>query len=128
MIKPDRNITCLLVILLLLATIHTSQGQQTNSPGQSKKAIMKDTLDGKFDFSRFLIDAHGFIPVPFIITEPALGGFGGAIVPMFLTPKKGLPKQAGYVPPDITAGLCVCQYKHVFLSSDSINRRKGICF
>ncbi len=66
---------------------------------------MKDTLDGKFDFSRFLIDAHGFIPVPTIITEPALGSFGVAIAPVFLTPKKGLPKDAGYVPPDITAGF-----------------------
>ena len=47
------------------------------------KSILKDTLDGKLDFSRFLIeDPKGFIPVPFIITEPALGGFGLAVVPM----------------------------------------------
>jgi len=64
------KIVNLLIIVLLLASIHAVHGQ-------NKKAIMKDTLDGKFDFSRFLVDAHGFIPVPFIITEPALGGFGG---------------------------------------------------
>ena len=54
----------------------------------SSKANLKDTLDGKFDFSSFLIDAKGFIPVPFIITEPAVGGLGLAVVPIFLTPKK----------------------------------------
>jgi hypothetical protein len=69
------------------------------------RAIMKDTLDGRLDFSRYLIDAHGFIPVPFIVTEPALGSLGFAIAPLFLTPKKNLQKDAGYVPPDITAGL-----------------------
>jgi hypothetical protein len=71
----------------------------------SHKAIMKDTLDGKFDFSRFLVDAKGFVPVPFIITEPALGGFGLAVAPMFLTPKKRPAGYKGYIPPDITAGF-----------------------
>ena len=37
---------------------------------------MLDSVDGKLDLSRFLIEMHGFIPVPFLITEPALGGFG----------------------------------------------------
>jgi len=73
----------------------------------SSKAMMKDTLDGKFDFSSFLIDAKGFIPVPFIVTEPAVGGFGLAIVPIFLTPKKKPPGYTGYVAPDITAGFAM---------------------
>lgn len=45
---------------------------------------MKDTLDGKFDVSAYLTEANGFIPVPYILTEPALGGFGGAIAPIFI--------------------------------------------
>ena len=53
----------------------------------SSKAMLKDTLDGKMDFSSFLIDAKGFIPVPFVVTEPAVGGFGLAIVPIFLFEK-----------------------------------------
>ena len=73
----------------------------------SSKAMLKDTLDGKFDFSSFLIDAKGFIPVPFIVTEPAVGGFGLAIVPIFLTPKKPPPGYKGYVAPDITAGFAM---------------------
>jgi len=55
---------------------------------EEKKAMMRDTLDGKLDFSRFLIEAHGFIPIPLIITEPAVGGFGLAIIPVFITPPK----------------------------------------
>jgi hypothetical protein len=73
----------------------------------SSKAMLKDTLDGKFDFSSFLIDAKGFIPVPFIVTEPAVGGFGLAIVPIFLTPKKPPPGYHGYIAPDITAGFAM---------------------
>ena len=65
---------------------------------------MRDTLDGRLDLSRYLIDAHGFIPVPMIITEPALGGFGGLIAPVFLKPKK-VEGYDGYIPPDITAAL-----------------------
>jgi hypothetical protein len=82
----------------------------TDLQGQSKRknrGIMRDTLDGKLDFSRFLVEAHGFIPVPVIITEPALGNIGLAIAPLFLKPKKEIPKDAGYVPPDITAGLAM---------------------
>ncbi len=66
---------------------------------------MRDTLDGKLDLSSFLLDANGFIPVPVIITEPALGGFGAAIAPVFLSPKKNVPKNMGYVAPDITAAF-----------------------
>lgn len=68
---------------------------------EEKKAIMRDTLDGQFDFSRYLIEAKGFIPIPVIITEPALGGFGLFLAPVFLTPKH-LPGYNGYIPPDIT--------------------------
>lgn len=72
-----------------------------------RKAIMKDTLDRKFAFSRFLIDAKGFVPVPFIITEPALWGFGLAVAPMFLTPKKRPVGYKGYIPPDIIGRFCM---------------------
>jgi len=73
----------------------------------SSRSLLKDTLDGKFDFSHFLIDSKGFIPVPYIITEPSLGGFGLAIVPMFLSPKKRPEGFKGYIPPDITAGFAM---------------------
>src|SRR5215831_12889223 len=56
---------------------------------QKKKVSMRDSLDGAFDVSDYLIEANGFVPVPVIITEPALGGFGFGIVPVFL--KKNPP-------------------------------------
>jgi Omp85 superfamily domain len=52
---------------------------------QSKKKIsLKDSLDQKLDLSDYIIDANGFVPVPIIITEPALGGFGFGLVPVFI--------------------------------------------
>ena len=51
---------------------------------QKKKIPLKDSTDGAFDLSDYIIDANGFVPVPIIITEPALGGFGGGIIPVFI--------------------------------------------
>ena len=50
----------------------------------SPKSLTKDSTDGAFDVSDYIIQANGFVPVPIIITEPALGGFGGGIVPVFI--------------------------------------------
>jgi hypothetical protein len=93
-------------ILLILILACTQIFAQEKKP-KFDKALFRDTLDNKFDFSRVLIDAHGFLPVVFIITEPALGGFGGALAPLFLSPKKNLPPGSGYVAPDITAGFAM---------------------
>jgi outer membrane protein assembly factor BamA len=80
------------------------------SPGQEQKISMHDSLDGAFDLSSYVIDANGFIPIPMIITEPALGSFGGVIAPIFL--KRRLPLKDSVngtlryttVAPDITGG------------------------
>lgn len=78
---------------------------------QKKHVSLKDSLDGAFDLSDYLIEANGFVPVPLIITEPALGGFGVAIAPIFIK------KQSPYldsikgqlvktpVAPDVTGGI-----------------------
>ncbi len=87
--------------------LHTSKAQEQSTENKKKKiALLKDTLDGKLDFSYALIDAKGFMPVPFIVTEPALGGFGGMLVPVFITPVKA-PPGSGYTPPDITGGAAM---------------------
>ena len=74
------------------------------------KISLKDSLDGAFDVSDYIIDANGFVPVPYLITEPALGGFGGALVPIFIKKRppyvdsvKGKAVRTP-VPPDITGG------------------------
>ncbi len=43
-----------------------------------------DPTDGYLDLSEFVLNAHGFIPVPIIITEPAVGSFGLGFVPVFI--------------------------------------------
>lgn len=69
----------LLVLLLFSASILTGWAQV------NKKYYFRDSVDGAVDVSRWLIDANGFIPLTTIITEPALGGFGVAVVPIFIT-------------------------------------------
>lgn len=51
---------------------------------QSRMRIFVDSLDGAFDMSNFLLEPSGFILIPSIITEPAIGGFGGALAPVFI--------------------------------------------
>jgi hypothetical protein len=51
-----------------------------------KKLTFRDSLDHKIDLSDWVITSKGFIPVPYLITEPALGGIGGALVPVFIKP------------------------------------------
>jgi hypothetical protein len=93
-----------LFLIALLAAI-TGAFAQTQQPQQSEKkqSIMVDTLDHKLDFSSYLIDMHGFIPWPSIISEPALGNFGLAMALVFISPKESERAKANYVFPDITA-------------------------
>jgi hypothetical protein len=100
-----------LLLIVLLAAItgafaQTQQPQQSQQP-EKKKSIMVDTLDHKLDFSRYLIDMHGFIPWPSLISEPALGNFGLAMALVFISPKESERAKANYSFPDITgvAGL-----------------------
>src|SRR5215204_2704615 len=74
-----KKITCV-VFTLTICTIIMAQEKKSRVP-------LKDSLDGDFDLSNYIIDANGFVPIPIIITEPALGGFGGGIVPVFLKKK-----------------------------------------
>jgi hypothetical protein len=75
---------------------------------QKQHISMKDSLDGGFDLSDYIIYAHGFIVVPTVITEPALGGIGGAIVPVFLKKHAPVIDENGkkrFINPDITGGI-----------------------
>lgn len=66
----------------------------------------RDPQDGRFDTSRFLLDLNGFLPLPFIITEPAIGYGGGAALLFFdrnAPPPGAAAREGRFVPPDITA-------------------------
>ena len=88
-------------------------GASAFSQELKKKPSVKDSLDGAFDLSDYIIEAHGFIPVPILITEPALGNFGGGIVPVFIKKRppyidsvKGKVIRTP-VQPDITGGIAL---------------------
>jgi hypothetical protein len=88
--------------VLLLASPALAQEQPASEPQPAEEAPQpeqhkgffakfKDEEDGKFDFSNFLAKG-GFIPVPIIITEPAVdGGFGLAAA--FLKKDPNNPRQ-----------------------------------
>jgi hypothetical protein len=69
---------------LLSIAIALLQSFVVLSQANKKHVSLKDSLDGKLDLSDYIIDANGFVPIPMIITEPALGGFGAAIIPVFI--------------------------------------------
>jgi hypothetical protein len=70
---------------------------------QKSKLVLRDTLDNKLDVGNYLINLHGFVPVPVIISEPALGNFGVALGLVGISPKKKLKGAEGFHFPDITA-------------------------
>lgn len=67
--------------------------------------IMIDPEDGMIDASRYLASARGFLPVPIIITEPAVGYGLGATVAYFHPPEKlDRAKHEHNPPPSISFG------------------------
>ena len=66
-----------------------------------------DRSDGKLDLSEWLLDHKGFLPVPIVVTEPAVGFGGGVALAFFREPLRGTverAKEGGHVtPPDVFA-------------------------
>src|SRR5436190_7101718 len=64
-----------------------------------------DRQDGKLDASDWLLEKKGFLPVPILITEPAVGYGAGAALLFFrqsIGEKAKESAQAGHItPPDI---------------------------
>src|SRR5689334_21721814 len=53
--------------------------------------------DGKFDTTKFLASRGGFLPVPLVVTEPAIG-FGGGLGAIFFRPDPDRVKGASARP------------------------------
>jgi len=73
----------------------------------AKRGPFTDPQDGAFDASEWLLDRKGFLPVPIVITEPAVG-YGGGVGLLFfresLRESSARGKERGIVtPPDIYA-------------------------
>ncbi|NOR54732.1 MAG: BamA/TamA family outer membrane protein [Sulfurovum sp.] len=71
-----------LVFLLLLATTIVSAQEMENN--NTSSAFF--SKEGDFDVSGYLSEAYGFLPVPILITEPAIG-YGGGVALVFLHDK-----------------------------------------
>jgi hypothetical protein len=64
----------------------------------------RDPGDGAFDLSEFLLDQKGFLPVPILITEPAVGAGGGVVGAFFresIRERAGAGGDGRMAPPDI---------------------------
>jgi hypothetical protein len=88
---------------LALAGAGTAQAEEA---GGSDRFF--DTQDGQFDLSRHLLEFRGMLPVPVIITEPAVGTGGGVVGLYFDQPlgealKTHLSETGKPIPPNITA-------------------------
>lgn len=105
--KACLKLGILLLFICGFIDISTAQSDTIKAEQSKIKSMMssfRDTTDGAIDMSSFLLDHHGVMPVPFIITEPAVGYGGGFALLYFHKHKK---KTKTYVPPHISgiAGL-----------------------
>ena len=70
--------TVLTVAVLLAAA--WLPGAAAAEEEQKRRSMFRDPLDGRFDASEYLAEnAFGFLPVPIIITDPAVDGGLGAV-------------------------------------------------
>jgi hypothetical protein len=78
-----------------------SQSGDTAGEKRTGRARFFDPEDGKLDLSYFLENPRGVLPVPIVVTEPAVG-YGAGAAGMFLRPRKEAG-QEGWARPDISA-------------------------
>ena len=55
----------------------------TLAPAQKPTGLFRDPEDGQLDLSEWLLTRKGFLPMPILITEPAIGYGGGLAVAFF---------------------------------------------
>lgn len=111
--KIFNNICLLTLIIFLIVLSQFGYSQDTldlknDNAEKVKKDRPKVSLrapeTGAVDISDLIYNAHGFMPIPIVVTEPAVG-YGGGLALLYLRPQK--KKYNRYVPPDIygVAGL-----------------------
>jgi hypothetical protein len=71
-------VACVLGSSVLVAAPEPAEGEKP-----SLRAQFRDAEDGALDASDWLLSRHGFLPVPIIITEPAVGYGGGIAIAHF---------------------------------------------
>ncbi len=61
--------------------------QDAGGQAAAGSSDFRDPEDGGFDMSDWLLERHGFLPVPIVISDPALGYGGGIVFAFFHRPK-----------------------------------------
>ncbi|CAG9177265.1 hypothetical protein LMG32289_03761 [Cupriavidus pampae] len=92
--------------LIGVASAQTDTPQESSFPDHKPRLSFFDTEDGMLDTSDFLLQHKGALPVPTVITEPAVGyGFGLALAFFSESDASRQAKQSGTgpAPPNITA-------------------------
>ena len=76
---------CIIILSLFTFLYASEESNSTKEAGffDFDKSLFVSEEDGKFDVSDFLSTKYGFMPVPMIVTEPAIG-YGGGLNLMFL--------------------------------------------
>jgi hypothetical protein len=87
---------CICLYQLLPAQVDSIK---IKAESESKKFSFRDPVDGAIDLSDYILKRHGFLFIPFIITEPAIGYGGGGAVLFFQQQKE---KYGVKVPPNIS--------------------------
>jgi hypothetical protein len=88
--------------LLLPAGVGAQQGDfDLGARWREGLAQAFDPRDGQLDVSPILETAHGFLPIPIVITEPAVG-YGGGLAALFIRPRREAGSE-GYARPNISA-------------------------
>lgn len=117
MSTPYRVLGCLLLWPLLAsaqadadpAVPAVAAAPASAAPSNGMRGMFRDSEDGRFDMSRWLLEHRGFLPVPIIITDPAVGNGGGVALAFFHAPAStAAPEGEGTTPkmptPDIYGG------------------------
>ena len=94
-------------LAILLASSFPSpaiaQGASTNLGERWREVAAEafDPTDGMLDLGPFLERARGFLPIPIVVTEPAVG-FGGGLAAMFVRPRREAGSE-GFARPNLSA-------------------------
>jgi hypothetical protein len=75
-----------------------SAAAATEVPAKTSK--FRDPQDGQIDLSSFLATPKRFLPIPLVVTEPAVG-YGGGLAAMFIRPRKQAGSE-GYARPNMS--------------------------
>src|SRR5690348_2770308 len=93
-------VVCALPATLLAEEKTTQQNPDATAQAQTTDSRFRDPQDGKLDLSRFIAQPRAFLPIPLVVTEPAVG-YGGGVAGMFVRPRKDAGSE-GFARPNMS--------------------------